>query len=234
MGGALDGSYVPVCLTVLGVRESYPGFEGVPFRIFEGRSLLEIAIATAAESNRTTKVVVSSDSKRVIEFAEELEKSGRVPPHIRLLRSEQASATPSVPIMEIMLEAGHQYRRIEGRVPDVVTFLSIHAVRRRAEHIDKALNLLRITESDSVVSVEEEREPLFTHGASGLDLINPGRFQDLAYDRERVYRFNGAILAVWWEVLLTGNLLGKKIGYIEMSAQESLQIKHASMVESAD
>lgn len=231
MGAGLDGSYVPSCISVLGVRESYPGFEGVPFRMFEGRSLLEIAIDNAAKSARTTHVVVSTESERVLAFAADLENRGKVPPHVRLLRSERTSGTSNVPIREVMLEAGDQFREREGRSPDIVTFLSIHAVRRRAGHIDKALNLLRITESDSVVSVEEEREPLFTHGPNGLHLINPGRFHELAYDRERVYRFNGAILAAWWEVLMSGGLVGDKIAYVEMSGKDSLQIKDPSVLE---
>lgn len=230
IGQSQCGSYVPVSVSVLGVRESYPGFEGVPFRMFEGRSLLEIAISNAVASKHTSQLVVSSASEKVLAFAEELESHGRVSPHLRLLRSKQPDGSPNVPIREVMLEAGEQYQSLEGRPPDIITFLSLHAVRRRAEHIDNAINMLRITQSDSVVSVEEEREPLFKHGPCGLDLINPGRFHELAYDRERVFRFNGAILASWWEVLVGGELLGEKIAYVEMSSQDSLQIKHPSML----
>ena len=35
-------------------------------------------------------------------------------------------------------------------------FLSLHAINRKSAHIDNALNVLRISESDSVVSVQEE------------------------------------------------------------------------------
>jgi glycosyltransferase involved in cell wall biosynthesis len=230
IGAALDGNYAPSCVSVIGVRESYPGFEGVPFRTYGGQSLLELAILNAAASTRTSHVVVSTESERVLAFAKELERDGRVPSHVRLLRAKNAATDPSVPIRGIMLEAGEFCRGLLGAAPDIVTFLSIHAVHRRAEHIDKALNLLRITESDTVVSVTEEREPLFDHGPNGLRLINPGRFHELAYDRERVYRFNGAILASWWEILQSGSLLGDKIAYVEMSSEDSLQIKSPSML----
>jgi len=108
--------------------------------------------------------------------------------------------------------------------------LSLHALRRQADHIDKALDILRITESDSVVSVQEERSLIFTHGKQGLDLLNPGRFVDLSYDKERLYRFNGAIIGSWWEVLKE-DLLGEKTAYIEMSTTESLQLSDLSSLQ---
>ncbi|NEX17760.1 MAG: hypothetical protein C1943_14350 [Halochromatium sp.] len=51
-----------------------------------------------------------------------------------------------------------------------------------------------------LLSVTEEGEPMFTHGRHGLELLNPGRFQQLVYERERLFRFNGAVLGVWTDV----------------------------------
>lgn len=227
---SLQGCYTPTCLAVIPVRESYPGFEGVPYRNFAGQSFLERSISSAVNANNVTQVVVSSQSKDVLKFAEQLEAEGRVPKHLRLYRDKEFEQSGSVPMREIMHHAGAEFSRLTGAPPDVVLFHSIHAVHRRSEHIDEAFNVLRITESDSIVSVQEEREPLFSHGVAGLNLLNPGRLQGLSYDRERIYRFNGAILGCWWELLEEGVLLGENISYIEMSPADSLQIKSASML----
>ena len=72
---------------------------------------------------------------------------------------------------------------------------------------------------------------MFKPSRDGLDLLNPGRFDELVYERERLYRFNGAVLAVWWEVLAEGDLFGRQIGYIEMSKEESIQIKRLADLE---
>lgn len=226
LGQGLEGSFRPSCMAVIGVRESYPGFSGVPYRDYEDKSLLTHALESAVGADLISDVVVSSESLSVLEYSESLELLGKVGKHRRLLR-ERAAALDFVPFREIMLHAGESYNDKFGTYPDIVVFLSIHAVRRQSFHINKALNVLRITGSDSVISVREEREPLFTHGEVGLKLLNPGRLQDLSYDRERLYAFNGAVIAVWWEVLLSGDLLGQKIGYVEMSAEDSLQIKTA-------
>lgn len=230
IGNGLDGGYKPTCAAVIPVRESYPGFEGVPFRDYENQSLLERAILSAAKATVVTNVIVSSQSQRVLDFAAGLESEGRVPKHMRLLRDDLGKTSTKLPIREIMLHAGNFYIESLGACPDVVAFLSIHAVHRRAEHLEKAINVMRINESDSVVSVQEEKEPMFSHGSDGLDLLNPGRFHDLSYDRERLYAFNGAILATWWEVLQQGSLLGETIGYIEMTPDDSLQIKNPAML----
>jgi len=228
---SIQGDYKPSCLAVIPVRESYPDFQGVPYRRYDGLSFLERAILSAANAESVTHVVVSSESEDVLRFSADLEAKGRVPQHIRALRDCASSQPGLIPIREIMLHAGRMFDHSTGSPPDIVTFHSIHAVNRRAEHIEKALNIIRLTESDSVVSVQEEREPMFHHGKSGLDLLNPGRLRDLAYDRERIYRFNGAILGCWWDLLLEGALLGDKISYIEMSPVDSLQITMSSMLE---
>ncbi len=227
---ALEGDYKPINVAVIPVRESYPGFEGVPYREYAGVSLLEIAILSAAQSGKINSVIVSSQSQKVLDYAQELEATGRVPEHLRLLRDEDECSGGNIPIRDLMINAGNYYAEEKGLFPDVIAFLSMHAVHRRIEHIDKALNVLRINESDTVVSVTEEREPMFSHGENGLELFNPGRFQDLTYDRERLYRFNGSIIATWWEVLNEHHLFGEKIAFIEMSSEDSYQIKNASML----
>jgi hypothetical protein len=89
-----------------------------------------------------------------------------------------------------------------------------------------------VTESDSVVSVREERDPMFKYQESGLKLINPGRFRDLVFDEERLFRFNGSLIATWWDVLKTDTLFGEKISHIEMSIEDSINVRSNSMLNS--
>ena len=83
------------------------------------------------------------------------------------------------------------------------------------------------------MSVKEERDPMFVYGETGLELVNPGRFDDLTYDRERLYRFNGSIIASWWDVLKQHHLFGEKIAFVEMSAEDSMQITKSSLLKIA-
>ena len=107
----------------------------------------------------------------------------------------------------------------------------MHAINRKTKHIDNAINNLIVSESDSVVSVQEEREPMFNYGKSGLNLINPGRFKDLSFDKERLYRFNGSIIASLWENISRNDLFGIKTSFIEMNNKDSIQIKDNSLFD---
>ena len=223
----LDGSYSPKVLAVIPVKESYPNFDGVPYKKINGDSILQIAIINAMKSKSVTSVIVYSESDKVLEFSEKLEKEGRVPVHIRLKRTKIKDAS-KIPIKDFMLSAANFYYNEFNSSPDILIFLSLHAINRRSNHIDEAINVLRISESDSVVSVQEEREPMFKHGLNGLKLINPGRFQNLTFEKERLYRFNGSLIATWFEILSNDNLFGDKISYIEMSTEDSTQVKSNS------
>ncbi len=222
-----SGGYRPSCLAVIPAKESYPDFEGVPYRKIKNKTLLQIAIDEAQRAECVSDVMVSSESPLVLEHAQELEQSRLVRPHLRALRP-QSQRQPTIRPQDILLHACNAYSEQKGFYPDIVLFLSLHAPLRKAKHIDKAFNVLLVKVADSVVSVCEEREPIFTHGPNGLNLLNPGRFEGLSYEREKLYGFNGAIIITWMENLKGSTLFGEKIGYIEMGREESVQIKQVS------
>jgi CMP-N-acetylneuraminic acid synthetase len=229
--GRLEGSYVPSCLAVVPVRESYPDFHDIPYQMVGDRSLLQWALESAQGASGVTATSVSSESARVLQFAQELSERRGVQSPMAVARPPELAGS-HIRLREILFHAGQVYRDTYGSYPDIVVFLSLHAPLRRAVHVDKAIDVLRITACDSVVSVCEEREPVFSPGRDGLQLLNPGRFDELVYERERLYRFNGAVLAVWWEVLSQGSLFGERIGHVEMADEASFQVRRPADIES--
>lgn len=221
----LDGSYIPTCLAVVPVRESYPDWEGVPYQAFGDKSLLECALESATRALGVTDTMVTSQSQSVLDFAAGVERD-RGLKHMRVLRDGTSNSGPIRP-QEILMHAQEAYRKERATAPDIVLFLSVHAPRRLPAHVDSAIDILRTTMSDSVVSVTQELEPMFCHGKDGLTLLNPGRFDGLAFDKEHLYRFNGAIIGVWGEIL-QHNLFGNSIAYLEMAQSDSLQVKSAA------
>ena len=73
--------------------------------------------------------------------------------------------------------------------------------------------------------------PMFNITNSGLNLINPGRFKDLSFEKERLYRFNGSIIASTWDNILKNNLFGSKTSFIEMNHHDSIQVKDSSLFD---
>ena len=219
----------PIVVAVLPVKESYPNLKNVPYKTINGRSLLEIAISNALMSDQINDLIISSESQRVLNFSKELEIKKLVPKHQRILRKNISSR--NIPITDFLISASKHFKNVNGKYPDILVYLSLHAINRRAEHIDQAINNLIISESDSVVSVQEEREPMFNYKESGLNLINPGRFKDLSFDKERLYRFNGSIIASLWNNISKNNLFGQKTSFIEMNHNDSIQTKDNSLFD---
>ena len=220
-------NYNPKVLAIIPVKESYPNLKNVPYKKIRGKTLLQISINNALKSKQINELVVYSKSQNVLDFSKELEKDNKVPRHKRLLRDEDEISN-NIPISDFMFSVGNFYAKEYGEYPDIVIYLSLHAINRRKVHIDKAINNLLISDSDSVVSVQEEREPMFNHGKSGLNVINPGRFRNLSFDKEKLYRFNGSLIASRWETIKEGSLFGIKTSYIEMSPKDSMQIKDSN------
>jgi len=220
---SLNGSYRPTCLAVIPVRESYPDWDGVPYETINGKTLLELALESALGARGVTEVAVSSESQAVLDFSQTLEEKSQRP-HLRILRPH-SDETASFKPQQILAHAVDKFKEERGWLPDMVLFLSIHAPLRESAHVDKAIDILIVTMSDSVVSVNQEREPMFRHGKKGLELLNPGRFDGLAYEREHLYRFNGAIIGLWSSNLAEGHLFGQSVGYLEMPESRSTQVK---------
>ena len=218
-----QNAYTPSVMVVLGVRESYPGLEGVPYLQFQDKSLLEHSLISISEATCPTEVMVSSTCSTVLAFAERLEMDRRVPPHLRCHR-QLITSEKFVPVDQILTCAAEHYLAEKSKYPDIAIFCSLHSVNRRGSHIDQAVNILLATRCDSVVSSSEERDLLFRENESGLEILNPGRILGIQRDRERLHKFNGAIIAVWFDVLVEGDLLGSKISPLEMTREESFTI----------
>ena len=225
----LKSNSKPKVLAVIPVKESYPNLQNVPYQKINGKSLLEISINSALNSKQVNAIVVSSESKNVLKFSEQLESKKIVSSHYRYLRSPDKSN--NIPITDFLRSAGDFYQKECGEYPDILIYLSLHAINRTQDHIDKAINNLIISESECVVSVQEEREPMFNITNSGLNLINPGRFKDLSFEKERLYRFNGSIIASTWNNILKNNLFGSKTSFIEMNHNDSIQVKDSSLFD---
>lgn len=221
----LEGDYTPYTVGVIPVQEAV--IDGTPVykKIVGGMSILQKAIIEAYKSKYVKLLIVTSESQAVLEYAEELEIANKVPIHYRRLRTTCSYKHISLPVNEILLDAkAFCEKTIHGAI-DIMVFLNLYSINRKARHIDKAYNILLVNQSDSVVSVDEVRDPIFKNSLNGLSVLNYGRLEDLDYDREKLYRFNGSLVMIWSDILHSSTKLGKKISYIQMSPSEGLKLE---------
>lgn len=214
-------------MTTLGLIPARGGSKGIPgknVRPLFGKPLIAYTIEAAAQAQRISRIVVSTDDPAVAQAASVW---GAEVPFIRPAELG-ADTTPMLPVMQ------HAVRTLEERGSryDLICLLQPTSPMRTPDDIDTCIGLLQDTGADTVISVlpvPEKHNPHWVFepdGAGGLRLSTGEatpipRRQELppAYHRE------GSIYVVRRDVLMNRNTLyGTKIvGYV-MDAARSVNI----------
>ena len=77
---------------------------------------------------------------------------------------------------------------------------------------------------DTVFTVTKERNPIFKLSNYKMKILNEGRFSDLEYRDEIIYKFNGAAIAIWSEALEKNNVFKDNIGFMEIDENKIKKI----------
>jgi CMP-N,N'-diacetyllegionaminic acid synthase len=222
-------------MTTLGVIPARGGSKGISRKNLQqlaGRPLLAYTAEAARESRRLDRVIVTTEDPIIAATAREmgLEVPFLRPPELA------ADDTAMLPVLQHAARA----MRERGFGPDVLVLLQPTSPLRRAEHIDRAVDLLEATKAQSVVSVVEvphQFNPMSVMRLDGdrlrplLDVPLVARRQD----KPHLFARNGpAVLAVRTAVLETGSLYGCDCRPLVMTAEESIDIDGVADLEYAE
>lgn len=217
-----SGDYKLKVLGVIPIKENFPNIKNVPYLKLNDESLLEISIKQAAKSNFISDLVISSCSDDTLKYANQIAKKIKFEKLLLNKRDKKEIINSAgVPTLELMIKAGELYNKHNGTFPDIVIFLNLHAYKRKSEEIDQSISLLKLTSSDSVVSVVKERKPIFKYGNFGLDLLNEGRLSDINLQREVFFSYEGSIITTWWDILVENKIFGEKITPLELDSSRT-------------
>ena len=117
----------------------------------------------------------------------------------------------SVPILEIINNVKAKLELQNMLIPNYWLYLGVMAKFREVDHIKRAMSLIDTFNYDSLVSVIEERSPLFQIGKGSLEILNPGRFNNLEYHDEKIMRYNESLILLRDNSIQTDNFLSKKV-----------------------
>jgi CMP-N,N'-diacetyllegionaminic acid synthase len=212
-------------MNVLGVVPARGGSKGIPRKnlaMVAGRPLLAYTADAARRSQRLTRVIVSTEDDTIADAARAL--GLEVP-----FRRPVELAIDEAPMLPVLQHAAREMARAAFPA-DIVVLLQPTSPLRRAEHIDRAVDLLESTGADSVVSVVEvphQFSPVSVMRLDG-DRLRPyldGPLVTRRQEKPGVYARNGpAVLAVRTCVLERGSLYGEDCRPMVMSASESVDI----------
>lgn len=213
-------------MAILGVIPARGGSKSIPLKnivSLAGRPLLAYTADAVSGSRRLTRTIVSTDDARIRAAAADL---GLEAPFLRpaeLARDE----TPMVPVIVHALD---WHAKETGEDPEAVVLLQPTSPLRQAQDIDRAVDLFREREADSVVSVVEV--PHTFNPESVLALVD-GRVEPLAsaigplrrQEKSRVYARNGpAVLVVRPSLVRSGRLYGERTFATIMGRRSSIDI----------
>jgi len=206
----------PKVLAIIPVREDSTATRPpTALGVLAGKPVVDYTLDAALESGVLDRIVVTSDSEAVLEYAGRFQ-GVEVAPRSREL------AKPNFPIEPTVFHVLSELEKRDGYLPDAVMLLFITSPLREARHIQKALDTLQIFKCDSVVSVNEDNSHFYRHGKYGLEPIIKER--KLRLEREIFYADTGAILLSWRDTISPESFIGRAVSHILMTPEESFQI----------
>lgn len=211
------------CLAIIPVKENYKSFFNVPFLKIGRKNLLDKAIDCASNSNKVNKIAITTSSKKVIDYLNK--KKNKSHKNLFLVKRNEEKKSKYADIRKIILDTSKRYEKKYKKKLDLIVYLSIHAPFRTSNHIDEAINVLQVNNCDTVFSVNIEYDPIFKFSKKGINVLNPGRFDELNFERETLLKYNGSILLTKYRKIKKSKLFAGDLGYLEMTNEESQQIK---------
>lgn len=213
-------------MSVLALVPARGGSKGIPgknIRPLAGRTLLEYVARAASASQVVDRIVLSTDDPGIAA------EGRRVGLEVPFLRPAELAAdeTPMLPVIAHAVDALAQ----QGWSPDIVVLLQPTSPLRRPAHIRAAVEELRASGADSVVTVVELPRHL---SPDYVMRIEQGRLVPFLEEGARVTRRqdarpafvrDGTVYAFWRRTLTaTGSIYGRTCRPLILPAAESLTL----------
>ena len=211
---------------VLAIVPARGGSKGVPgknVRRLGGRTLLEYTAAAARDAAVIDRIVVSTDSEDVAAAGR---AAGLEVPFLR----PAALAQDDTPMLPVIRHAIDEVTRA-GWTPELVVLLQPTSPLRRPDHVARAVDLLRSSGADSVVTVVEVPKHLSPDYVMRIDagVLRPflpeGERVTRRQDVRPAYSRDGTVYAFRRDTLdRCGSIYGDDCRPLIIDARESLSI----------
>ena len=153
-----------------------------------GRALIDWTLHAALESTRLSGVIVTTPDKELLDHV-----ARNYGERVLRIRRERRLAMPNTLIEDSLLHALTEYSQ-SYPAPDVVVVLYIECPFRTAQHIDHALGVMELFDTDTVIAVRPTTELFYRHNGGSLEPLRKTRM--LRLEREELYRGVGQMCAV--------------------------------------
>jgi len=151
-------------------------------QVLENRALIDWTLDTALAAERVDDVLVTSPDSEVL--AHVRKNYGE---RVRTVLRDTKLAMVNSYLDDTVVEALAAYAELRQQSPDVVAILFVESPFRLPRHVDSAIDVLDVFDTDSVVAVRPETDTFYRHDGDGLRAfgdVNPR----LRLEAEELYR----------------------------------------------
>lgn len=187
-----------------------------PLNELAGKPLIHYTLEELKKTKNIHKIVVSSESKEVLDFA------GSQLDVVSHNRSNDGSIKFSK--REDYLDAIAKFLKKMKINSEFFCILNVNSPLRSSEHIDWAINTIKIFNLDGLISVDEELSNLFKHSENGLEVLESNT-ERLKIERDPIFKENGAITIMRADKSFKNAFeQNSRVGHICLLPHESVRI----------
>ena len=216
----LIGDYSPIITAILPVKNNFKNKKNVSMKTYKGKKLIDIAIENVQYSKLVNNVVVTTKDQSINSYIKK--KYKKLKNFYFIKRPEKFES--SLKLKEIVKYVDINLKKKYKFKSDIFIFLNLHILNSDKNYLDKLINILLLDKYDTVFTVTKERNPIFKLSNYKMKILNEGRFSDLEYRDEIIYKFNGAAIAIWSEALEKNNVFKDNIGFMEIDENKIKKI----------
>lgn len=204
-------------LAVIAVRGPSVDPASQALKVLGDKSLLDWTLLAACKARRISKVVLSTPDPELMIQAQRFSDRG-------LLAIERPAglANANTPLKATMRHA-LELAEASGEYYDAVFQLSIEAPFRVARHLDAAIEVMELFDTDIVIGVRSEIDNFYYHNGHGLEAVN--ETNHLRLEREDIYREVGSMRLLRREQVLSDTTpASTRIGHVVLDQRAALRL----------
>ena len=208
-------------LAVLPIKKDFKEKKNIPFIKYKNQNLIDYAYDSIKSSKLINKIIVSSSSSEVLTYCKKKFKKNK---DIYFCKRPDKLNTSIKKLEDILINASDKYKTVTNYYPDIIIFVNLHTIRLDSSHIDDAIELLISNQKDSIFSVNKENNPIFKITKGNFMPLNKGRFNNLDFNKESIYKFDDSIIVCWDSVLREKKIFDGEIGFIETNPKKLIHL----------
>jgi len=205
-------------VAVIPVRGGGVGKKSDAMRLLNGHPLIDWSLTAALEARRVQAVIVTTPDEELLAHVKAKRNE-----RIVAIERDRRLAMLNTEIEGTLLQALEVYSR-EHSAPDIVAVLYVESPFRRGRHVDAAIDVLELFDTDSVIGVRPESDEFYQHDGNGLKALRPGRL--LRLERDEIYRRAGQLHVVRRTFLESHReVVGGRVGHVVLPQEAGWRLR---------